>query len=219
MDVDRIEELAEELIRERSMEALERLTGSKDDRVLAALIDAAGDIIDAETPQDEDDTILEDIQAHLVKSAEVGPLIDALNSESSSIREFALGCLGEMGDITAAEPMIDRLADKEASVREAAAEHLSLLTDQDLGEDPAAWRQWLTEQAELAKVREADEREESKQRAKAKTKVLDVKIDEDEEESEGDDDDDRPRKRRDDDDEDSDSDDDDRRRRSDDDDF
>ena len=231
MDVDRIEELSEDIIRERSMEALERLTGSKDDRVLTALLDIAGQIMDAETPQDEDDTLLEEIQAHLVKSAEIGPIIDALASDKPSIREYVLGCLGEMGDLTAAEPMIDRLEDPEASVREAAAEHLSLLTDQDLGSDVATWRQWLTEQAELAQVREADEREESKQRAKAKTKVLDVRVDEDEEDGDDespssrdadddDDDDDKPKKKKKDDDDDDDgANDTDERRRADDDDF
>ncbi|MBI3723523.1 HEAT repeat domain-containing protein [bacterium] len=174
MDRDRIAELQEELVRERSMEALERLTGTTQDRVLTALIEAAGEIIDAETPQDEDDTILEEIQTHLVKCAETGPLVDALESKNASIREFALGCLGEMGDVSVAEHMIARLEDEEPSVREAASEHLSLLTDHDYGVDPAAWRRWLETQADLTKQREADEREESRQRAKAKTKVLDV---------------------------------------------
>jgi hypothetical protein len=196
MDRDRIEELVEELVDERSMEALERLTGSKNERVLAALIEAAGEIIDAETPQDEDDTILEEIQAHLVKCAEVGPLLDALEHKNPSIRELALACLGEMGDPSVAEPMIARLEDEEESVREAAAEHLSLLTDHDFGVDVAAWRGWLETQAGLAKQREIEEREESKQRAKAKTKVLDVRIDEDEESESDDEDSDSSSRRR-----------------------
>jgi hypothetical protein len=220
MDRDRIEELCEELVRERSMEALERLTGSKADRVLASLIEAAGEILEAESPQDEDDTILEEIQAHLVKCAELGPLVDSIEGAKPSVKEFVLGCLGEIGDPAAAEPMINCLEDPDQGVREAAAEHLSLLTDHDYGIDPIAWRNWLEAQDGLAKQREQEEREESKQRAKAKAKVLDVKIDEDEEGSESsdddDDDDDRPKKRRDDDD-DSD-DDDDRGRRLDDDD-
>src|SRR5580704_281504 len=111
MDVDRIEELCEELVRERSMEALERLTGSKAERVIASLIQAAGEILDADTPQDEDDTIIEEIQAHLVKCAEVGPLTDALEAATTkpATKEFVLGCLGEIGDPAAAEPMINRL--------------------------------------------------------------------------------------------------------------
>jgi hypothetical protein len=213
MDHDRIEDLKQELIRERSLEALERLTGSNLDRVLGALIEAVGEIVDADVPQDEDDTIVEEIQSHLVRSAEIGPLVDALSNENASVREFALGCLGEMENLNAAEPMIARLEDPEPAVREAAAEHLSLLTDHDFGINPAAWRQWLAEQAEIATIREAEEREESKQRAKAKTKVLDVRVDEDEDEDE----DGNSRRRDRDDDDDGDSDDD-RRRRLDDDD-
>ena len=209
MDVDRIEELCEELVRERSMEALERLTGSKADRVLVALIEAAGEILDADTPQDEDDTILEEIQAHLVKCSELGPLVDALESANAkpSVKEFVLGCLGEIGDPAAAEPMINCLEDADQGVREAAAEHLSLLTDHDFGIDPIAWRKWLEAQDALAKQREIDEREESRQRAKAKAKVLDVRVDEDEDEGSDEggsrrdeddesDDDDRPRSKR-----------------------
>ena len=209
MDRDRIEELCEELVRERSMEALERLTGSKAERVLAALIDAAGEILDADTPQDEDDTILEEIQAHLVKCSELGPLVDALEAANAkpTVKEFVLGCLGEIGDPAAAEPMINCLEDADQGVREAAAEHLSLLTDHDFGIDPIAWRKWLEAQDALAKQREEDEREESRQRAKAKAKVLDVRVDEDEDEGsdergargrrdEDDDSDEEPRKRR-----------------------
>src|SRR3954463_4588975 len=140
MDRDRIEELCEELVRERSMEALERLTGSKADRVLARLIEAAGEIVDADTPQDEDDTILEEIQAHLVKANELGPLVDSLEAARPSVKEFVLGCLGEIGAPAAAEPMINCLEDADQGVREAAAEHLSLLTDHDYGIDPIAWR-------------------------------------------------------------------------------
>ncbi len=201
MDRDRIEDLSEELVRERSMEALERLTGSKADRVLAALIEAAGAIMDADTPQDEDDTILEEIQAHLVRCSELGPLVDSLETARPSVKEFVLGCLGEIGDPAAAEPMITCLEDADAGVREAAAEHLSLLTDHDFGIDPIAWRKWLEAQDGLAKLREQEEREESKQRAKAKAKVLDVRVDEDEDESgsrdsdDESDDDERPSRR------------------------
>jgi hypothetical protein len=212
MDRDRIEELCEELVRERSMEALERLTGSKNERVLAALIESAGEILEADTPQDEDDTILEEIQAHLVKCNEPGPLTDALEGTKPSTKEFVLGCLGEIGDPAAAEPMIKCLEDADEGVREAAAEHLSLLTDHDFGIDPIAWRKWLEEQDENTRAREQEEREDSKQRQKAKSKVLDVKIDDEDGSSEDsdssdDDDDDRGRSRRDEDDDESDSDD------------
>jgi hypothetical protein len=205
MDRDRIEDLCEELVRERSMEALERLTGSKAERVLASLIESAGQIMEADTPQDEDDTILEEIQAHLVRCAELGPLVDSLETAKPTVKEFVLGCLGEIGDPAAAEPMINCLEDPDEGVRNAAAEHLSLLTDHDFGIDPIAWRKWLEAQDDLAKLREQEEREESKQRAKAKAKVLDVRTDEDEDEGSDEresrdsddesDDDDRPRRR------------------------
>jgi hypothetical protein len=205
MDRDRIEELVDELIDDRSVEALERLTGSSDDRVLAALVEVAGKIIDGDRADDDDDTIVEEIQAHLVKCAKTGPLIDALDSKNPSVRELALGCLGEIGDLSAAEHMIGRLEDAEASVREAALEHLTLLTDQDFGMDPPAWRKWLVAMAENEKARVQEAREELKEKRQRKSKVI-ADIDEDAEDaSDSDDDDDKPRRRsREDDDEDSD---------------
>lgn len=180
MDRDRIGELVDELIDDRSVEALERLTGSKNEGVLAALIEAAGRIVDDDRSEEIDDTIVEEIQAHLVKCAKVGPLVDALEHKKPSVRELALGCLGEIGDTGAAGPMIERLEDEDPGVREAAAEHLTLLSDQDFGMDAAAWRKWLENVAEREKERVKEAREELAEKRQKKSKVMaDVAVDED----------------------------------------
>lgn len=202
MDRDRIEELVEELIDERSLEALERLTGSNHERVISALIEVAGTIIEDDRAEESDDTIVEEIQAHVVKAAQIGPLVDALeNNKNPNVREFALACLGEIGDLTATEPMIDRLEDEEPGVREAALEHLTLLTDQDFGPDPAPWRKWLETVAEREKLRVQEQREELAEKKQKRSKVnADVAADEDSDEASDDGDSRRVRRARDDDD-------------------
>ena len=179
MDRDRVEELVDELIDDRSVEALERLTGSSHERVLAALVDVAGRIIEDDRSEESDDTIVEEIQAHVVKCAQTGPLVDALESKNPSVREFALACLGEIGDMSTAAAMIGRLEDENQGVREAALEHLTLISDQDLGPDPAAWRAWLEGIMAREKDRAREEREELVEKRQRKSKVLaDVAADE-----------------------------------------
>jgi HEAT repeat protein len=171
VDRDRIRELVDEVVDDRSVEALERLLGSNHDSVLAALIEAAGSIVDDDRSEEVDDTIVEEIQAHLVKCAKIGPLVDALQNRSPSVRELALACLGEIGDMGAAQAMIACLEDEDPGVREAAGEHLPLLSDQDFGPDPAAWRKWLETVAAREKERVREERAELAEKRQRRAKV------------------------------------------------
>lgn len=137
-----VDALVDELVEDGSLDALERLTGSRSDEVLAALVGAAARIIESEQYDETEDRIVETIRLHLVESKAVGVLIDALSTPSATTREFALACLGEIGDTTAVAPMINLLDDDDAGVREAAAEHLALLTRYDFGRDAEKWREW-----------------------------------------------------------------------------
>lgn len=137
-----LEDLVEELVEERSLDALERLTGSRNDEVLEALVGAAGRLLHAETTEDTDDGIVEAIRAHLVECRAIGVLVDALGSQDGVVRELALACLGEIGDPAPIPHMIALLEHKDSGTREAAAAHLALLTSYDFGQDPAPWRAW-----------------------------------------------------------------------------
>lgn len=137
-----LDERVEELVSERSLEALEVLTGSRNDEVLEALIQAAGELLKAETAEEADDGIVETIRQHLVECRPIGLLVDALSSPDPTTREFALSCLSEIGDPTPVPFMINLLEHEDPGTREAAAEHLALLTHYDFGKDVAKWREW-----------------------------------------------------------------------------
>ncbi|MCO5165316.1 MAG: HEAT repeat domain-containing protein [Planctomycetes bacterium] len=137
-----LDELVDELVSARSLEALEALTGSRNDEVLDALIQAAGELQAAETGEEADDGIVESIRAHLVECRAIGLLTDALTAPDATTREFALSCLSEIGDPTPVPFMINLLEHKDPATREAAAEHLALLTHYDFGKDVAKWREW-----------------------------------------------------------------------------
>lgn len=137
-----VDDLIDALVDERSLEALEQLTLSASDEVLEALIHAAGRVSVDDDLETEDDRIVEAIHQHVVERRPVGILMDALASGDAPTREFALGCLSEIGDVKAVPAMINLLADKDGDVRDAAAEHLALLTHYDFGKDPAKWRAW-----------------------------------------------------------------------------
>jgi hypothetical protein len=70
----------------------------------------------------------------------VPPLIAALpNSKSWQVAK-ALGALKARQAIV---PLIDALArDRSSPMKEVVAEALQLITNKDLGDDPAAWREW-----------------------------------------------------------------------------
>jgi hypothetical protein len=87
--------------------------------------------------------------------------------------------------------MIDRLEDEEPGVREAALEHLTLLTDQDLGPEPAPWRKWLETVAEREKLRVKEAREELAEKRQKRSKVAADVADEDTDDEESSDDDSR----------------------------
>ena len=85
----------------------------------------------------------------------IGLLVDAIQRPNAATREFALSCLSEIGDLAALGPMVNLLEDRDPTVREMAAEHLTLLTHKHFGQDAAKWRDWqhrrvagIAEQAE-----------------------------------------------------------------------
>jgi len=139
-----VQDVVEQLVEERSLDALERLTGSKSDEVLEALIDAAGQLINSPEYDDSEDRIVETIRQHLVDSKGVGVLVDALRPTGDEATvEFALACLSEIGDTQAVPHMIRLLDSKSEAIKDAAAEHLALLTQYDFGKDSAKWQEWF----------------------------------------------------------------------------
>lgn len=71
----------------------------------------------------------------------VEPLIQALTDRSEAVRWSAVRCLGEIGDLRAAPPLVRLLSDE--SIKGAAAEALQSLTGEKLGPDSGAWEAWL----------------------------------------------------------------------------
>ena len=156
-----VDDLIEQLVEERSLEALEELTMSGSDEVVEALLQAAGRLIENEDYEDTDDRIVETIRQHIVRQRPVGLLMDALAAGNATKRELALACLSEIGDTKAVPAMIALLSDKDEVVRAAAAEHLALLTHYDFGGDAAKWRDWherlVKGQEEQAKEAQEDQ--------------------------------------------------------------
>ncbi len=79
-----LDERIDELVSERSLEALEALTGSRNDEILEALIQAAGELQKAETGEEADDGIVETIRQHLVECRAIGLLVDALRPAATT---------------------------------------------------------------------------------------------------------------------------------------
>lgn len=169
-----VERLVDQLVEERSYEALETLTGSFSEEVLEVLIEAAGRIIGADRADPADDGIIEQIRLHLVDAKAVGLLADALQGSDLITQEFALACLSEIGDHAAVAPMIRLLEERDPAVREAAASHLSLLTHYDFGQDPKRWREWEARRTKGLQEQEVEDREDRSRRLKLRMKGIDV---------------------------------------------
>lgn len=159
-----LEDRVEELVSERSLEALEALTGSRNDEVLEALIQAAGELLRSETVEETVDSIVEAIREHLVECRSTALLVDALASPDATTREFALGCLSEIGDPTPVPFMINLLEHKDPATREAAAEHLALITHYDFGTDLAKWREWHERRIKGLEEQAVEDREDQARR-------------------------------------------------------
>ena len=101
-----LENLVNELVDDRSLDALQRLTGSRNEEVLEALIEAAGRILGADRTDPSDDEIVDTVRSHLIETKPVGLLADALQSTDPTTQEFALGCLSQIGDIASLDPMV-----------------------------------------------------------------------------------------------------------------
>ena len=159
-----LEDLIEALVEERSTEALETLLGSKAEVVLEALMNAAGQVLKAEVQEDADDQIVEEIRGHLVESKAMAILSEALQSSEPTTREFALSCMSEIGDTGAAAAMVNLLEHKDAATREAAAEHLALLTHYDYGQDVAKWREYVERRAKGVVEQQVEDQEDAQRR-------------------------------------------------------
>jgi hypothetical protein len=73
----------------------------------------------------------------------VEPLIGVLkNDKQGYVRAMAAWALGEIKDRRAVEPLIDGIMDESDDVKKASPLALKGITGQDLGQDPAKWREW-----------------------------------------------------------------------------
>jgi hypothetical protein len=161
-----LQTLVSQLVDDRSLEALERLTGSRNDEVLEALVEAAGQIQGDDRGDTNDGDIVDGIRSHLVELKAVGVLTDALKFPDPASREFALSCLSEIGNLDAMPPMIALLRDKDESVRETAAAHLALLTKYDFGFDAKKWTAWHQRRAAGLVEQAVEDREDEVRRLK-----------------------------------------------------
>ncbi len=165
-----LEDLVEQLVEDRSLDALETLCGSYSEEVLEALVDAAGRILGDERSDPADDGIVERVRLHVVEAKATGVCIDALSVGDAETREFALSCLSEIGDHVAVEPMIRLLTDPDERIREAAASHLALLTSYDFGQDPKKWRDFEARRVKGLQEQEVEDQEDRSRRIKLRMK-------------------------------------------------
>jgi HEAT repeat protein len=82
------------------------------------------------------------------------------------VREFALSCLGEIGDLDAVPAMVNLLKDRDTAVRDAAAAHLALLTKYDFGHDAAKWNEWHRKRLQGLAEQVVEDREDEARRLK-----------------------------------------------------
>ena len=75
----------------------------------------------------------------------VDPLLARLKDGQPSVVTFTVRALGDMGDRKAVKPLVEALgqAQDDMAMRVLTAEALTKLTGQDLGQDAAAWQDWL----------------------------------------------------------------------------
>ncbi|MGE0710363.1 MAG: hypothetical protein AB7N76_26255 [Planctomycetota bacterium] len=170
-----LDDLVDQVVEERSFEALERLTGSRSEAVLDALVEAAGRLLGADEPDDADDEIIETIRLRLVETKATGPLIDALHPDADpTTQEFAMSCLAEIGDMIAFEPMLRLLREGRKGAREVAAGQLTLLTNYDFGMDAEKWREWSDRRLAGQEAQEVEDREDLSRRLNLRMKGTNV---------------------------------------------
>lgn len=176
-----LDDLVHQLVEDRSLDALERLTGSRSEEVLEALVTAAGDVLGHDDPDPADDEIVDTIRQRLVDLKATGPLMDALGPDTNEwTQEFAMGCLAEIGDMVAFEPLLKVLEEGPKDLKPVAAEQLSLLTNYDFGPDPAKWREWNVRRISGLAEQEVEDTEEQARRLNLRLKG--TKVTESEEE-------------------------------------
>ena len=78
----------------------------------------------------------------------MGPLVDALKDESSTVRRDALLALAVFADPKTIEPILDSLQDKDIYVVSAARHALNQITGKNFGSHSEKWLQWWEENKE-----------------------------------------------------------------------
>jgi HEAT repeat protein len=68
---------------------------------------------------------------------------DVLQNDSADLRRLACMCLGQLGSLVATPQLVERLADLDPTVQQAAHDALQLLLDTPLPPDPQAWSDYL----------------------------------------------------------------------------
>jgi len=170
-----LQKVVDELVEERSLDALERLTGSNNEDVFDALVFAAGRILSADHADPADDEIVEELRHRLIEVKATAALIDALSVPEPVTQEFALACLSEIGDMVGFEPMLRLLEEGAPEIRPVAAEQLSLLTHYDFGADPVKWREWQNRRVKGLVEQEIENREDQARLLNARMKgTIDV---------------------------------------------
>jgi len=175
-----LDDLVHQLVEDRSLEALEFLTGSRNEDVLEELVTAAGRVLGDDQQDDADDEIVDTIRQRLIEVKATGPLIDALGFDSDPItQEFAMGCLAEIGDMVAFEPLLKILEEGRGELKTVAASQLALLTNYDHGPDAKKWREWNHRRIDGLQEQAVEDAEENARRLNLRLKGTKVTEDQD----------------------------------------
>ena len=172
--------MVHQLVEDRSLEALEFLTGSRNEDVLEELVIAAGRILGDDQQDDADDEIVDTIRQRLIEVKATGPLIDALGIDNDPVtQEFAMGCLAEIGDMVALDPLIKILEEGSPELKTVAASQLALLTNYDHGPDAKKWREWNLRRIDGLQEQALEDAEENARRLNLRLKGTHVTEDQD----------------------------------------
>lgn len=176
-----LDDLVHQLVEDRSLEALEILTGSRNEDVLEELVSAAGRVLGDDAQDDADDEIVDTIRHRLTELRATGPLIDALGFDSDPItQEFAMSCLAEIGDMVAFDPLLKVLEESRSDeLKKVAASQLALLTTYDFGPDAQKWREWNQRRIEGLQEQALEDAEEQARRLNLRLKGTKVTEDQD----------------------------------------
>lgn len=166
-----LDDLVHQLVEDRSLEALEFLVGSRNEDVFEELVSAAGRVLGDEVEDDADDEIVDTIRQRLIELKATGPLIDALGIDGDPVtQEFAMGCLAEIADMVAFDPLLKVLEEGKGDLKAIAASQLSLLTNYDFGPDAKKWREWNVRRIQGLQDQAVEDEEENARRLNLRLK-------------------------------------------------